>query len=57
MDYDDAISDIDQNAPIEPTCPRCGLRSYDITCAQCDTPIISKKDDEDEDYNWREHKR
>jgi len=41
----------------EPTCPRCGLRSYDDECANCGTPIIDKKDDEEEEYDWREHKR
>lgn len=41
----------------EPVCPRCGLRSYDIHCAQCGTPIVDKKDDEEEEYDWREHKR
>lgn len=38
-------------------CPRCGLRSYDDICQACGTPIIDKKDDEDEDYNWREKYR
>ena len=41
----------------EPTCTRCGLRSYESECGNCGTPIVNKKDDEDEDYNWREHKR
>ncbi len=38
-------------------CPRCGLRSYDDICQSCGTPIIDKKDDEEEEYDWREHKR
>jgi hypothetical protein len=41
----------------EPVCPRCGLRSYDAICQNCNTPIVSKTDDEDEDYNWREKYR
>jgi ribosomal protein L37E len=41
----------------EPVCPRCGLRSYDSECANCGTPIVDKKDDEDEEYDWREKKR
>lgn len=41
----------------DPVCPRCGLRSYDEICQACGTPIVSKKDDEDEDYNWREKHR
>ena len=41
----------------EPVCPRCGLRSYDNQCANCGTPIVDKKDDEDEEYDWREKKR
>jgi ribosomal protein L37E len=41
----------------EPVCPRCGLRSYDDICQACGTPIIDKKDDEDEDYDWREKHR
>ncbi len=41
----------------DPHCPRCGLRSYDDICQNCGSPIISKIDDEEEDYDWREHKR
>ncbi len=41
----------------EPTCPRCGLRSYEEICSSCNTPILDKKDDEEEEYDWREHKR
>ena len=41
----------------EPTCPRCGLRSYGSECANCGTPIVDKKDDEDEEWDWRETKR
>jgi len=41
----------------EPICPRCGLRSYDSECPSCGTPIIDKKDEEEEEYDWREHKR
>ncbi len=38
-------------------CPRCGLRSYDEVCQKCGTPIVDKKDDEEEDTNWREKYR
>lgn len=38
-------------------CPRCGLRSYDDICQNCGSPIVGKNDDEEEDYDWREHKR
>lgn len=38
-------------------CPRCGLRSYDDVCQNCGTPIMDNKDDEEEEYDWREHKR
>ena len=38
-------------------CPRCGLRSYDDICGNCGAPIIDKTDDEEEEYDWREHKR
>jgi hypothetical protein len=41
----------------EPICPRCGLRTYSDECPNCGTPIIDKKDDEEEEYDWREHKR
>lgn len=41
----------------EPICPRCGLRSYGENCANCGTPIIDNSDVEDEEYDWREHKR
>ena len=41
----------------EPTCPRCGLRSYDEVCQNCGTPIVDKSDDEEEDYDWREKYR
>lgn len=39
------------------SCPRCGLRSYDDVCQSCGTPIVDKSDDEEEEYDWREHKR
>ena len=35
-------------------CPRCGLRTYEDTCPNCGTPIIDNKDDEEEEYDWRE---
>ncbi len=38
-------------------CPRCGLRSYDDVCQNCGTPIMDDSDDEEEEYDWREHKR
>lgn len=41
----------------EPVCPRCGLRSYDSVCQACESPIVDKKDDEEEDYDWREKHR
>lgn len=45
----------------DPTCPRCGLRVFGEECGACGTPIIldkkDKKEDEDDNYNWREHKR
>lgn len=41
----------------EPVCPRCGLRSYDEICQACGAPIVDKKDDEEEDYDWREKYR
>ena len=47
----------EENIKKEPTCPRCGLRSYDDICQNCGTPIIEKKDDEEEEYDWRETKR
>ena len=51
--------DEQQEAPItkEPMCPRCGLRTYDPQCPACDTPIVDKSDDEEEEYDWREKKR
>ena len=42
------------------TCPRCGIRSYDDECRACGTPIIldkKEKEEENDNYNWREHKR
>jgi len=53
MDEDDNKENIIK----EPVCPRCGLRSYGDVCQACGTPIVDKKDDEDEDYNWREKYR
>jgi ribosomal protein L37E len=41
----------------EPICPRCGLRSYDEVCQNCGTPIVDKKDEEEEEYDWREKHR
>ena len=38
-------------------CPRCGLRSYGDVCPNCGTPIIDNTDDEEEEYDWREHRR
>lgn len=54
MDEDEEINEDEVK---EPVCPRCGLRSYDEVCQNCNTPIINKKDDEEEDYNWREKYR
>lgn len=49
----------EQSETKDPMCSRCGLRTYDPVCPNCGTPIIDKKDneDDDEEYNWREHKR
>lgn len=47
----------EENKTKEPVCPRCGLRSYDDICQSCGAPIVDKKDDEEEDYNWREKYR
>lgn len=55
MDEDNNTNE--ENNIKEPICPRCGLRSYNETCQACGTPIIDKKDDEEEDYNWREKYR
>ncbi len=41
----------------EPLCPRCGLRSYGKECANCGAPIFDKKKEDEEEYDWREHKR
>jgi len=41
----------------EPVCPRCGLRSYDSVCQNCGAPVVDKKDEEEDEYDWREHKR
>lgn len=38
-------------------CPRCGLRSYDDTCQNCGASMMDGSDDEEEEYDWREHKR
>jgi len=56
MEENEDIND-DTPAKKEPTCPRCGLRSYDANCSNCGTPIVANKDDEEEEYDWREHKR
>ena len=52
---DDELENNNEN-PKEPICPRCGLRSYDDFCQNCGTPIIDKKDDEEEEYDWRERR-
>jgi ribosomal protein L37E len=59
MDYTITMEeDINEENNIkEPVCPRCGLRSYDSVCQACGTPIVDKKDDEEEDYDWREKHR
>lgn len=44
----------------DPTCMRCGRRVLGDECQACGTPmVLDKKDKEEEDdnYNWREHKR
>ena len=50
-------SEQEDSKPNDPICPRCGLRSYDDSCQVCGTPIVDTKDDEEEEYDWREHKR
>lgn len=58
MFYNSVMNEeIEQNQSNDPICPRCGLRSYSNECAQCGTPIVDKKDEEDEEYDWREKKR
>ena len=48
--------DKDETTPKkDPICPSFGLRSYDANCQICGTPIVDK--DEEEEYDWREHKR
>jgi ribosomal protein L37E len=39
------------------TCGRCGLRAFGTECPNCGTPLVDKKDDEEEEYDWRETKR
>lgn len=44
----------------DPTCMRCGRRVLGDECGACGTPmVLDKKDKEEEDdnYSWREHKR
>lgn len=48
-------NEIEENK--DQTCTRCGLRSYEEECPSCGTPFIDKKDEEDEEYDWRETKR
>ncbi|KKP60878.1 MAG: hypothetical protein UR85_C0003G0090 [Candidatus Nomurabacteria bacterium GW2011_GWF2_35_66] len=48
---------IEEKTSADSHCPRCGLRSYDDICQNCGSPILNKTDDEEEDYDWREHKR
>jgi hypothetical protein len=43
--------------PKEPTCSRCGLRTYNDPCPNCGAPIVDKGDDEEEEYDWRERKK
>lgn len=57
MDQDEEINQEEEITKKEPICPRCGLRSYDEVCQACGTPILDKKDDEEEDYDWREKHR
>ncbi len=57
MDYEENNSENSDLVKKEPICPRCGLRSYDELCPSCGTPIVDKKDDEEEDYDWREKYR
>ena len=60
MDEEDDLNTNEEEKEVkekDTICPRCGLRSYDDICQACGTPIVDKKDDEDEDYNWREKYR
>lgn len=52
MDYDE--SENNEEISQDTTCPRCGLRVLDEICPSCGTPIISKTDEEEEEYDWRE---
>lgn len=55
---DEELDDQENSVGEESICPCCGLRSYDDVCQNCGTSIVGSKDnDEDEEYNWREHKR
>lgn len=41
-------------------CPECGLRSYNKVCVNCGTLAIDEKEekeDEEEEYDWREKYR
>ena len=52
MDYNEE----EQPAVKEPTCPRCGRRSYDPVCPVCNTPIVTKTPDDDDEYDRRERR-
>jgi hypothetical protein len=56
-EYYENNENIEESSNNEPICSRCGLRTYADNCPNCGTPIVDKKDDEEEEYDWREHKR
>lgn len=55
MDNEEDIEKIKEKSDMN--CPRCGLRSYEDICPNCGAPMLDKTDDEEEEYDWREHKR
>lgn len=52
---DDEIEKKEQKSG-DSNCPRCGLRTYEDPCPSCGAPMVDKKDDEDEEYDWRERR-
>lgn len=41
----------------ESFCPKCGLRTYNIVCLNCQTTIKNHDHEENEDYDWREYRK
>jgi len=54
MDYDELENNEEEQKSEDIICPRCGLRIFEEICPNCGTPIISKSDDEDDEYDRRE---